>query len=93
MSWPPVRLLDVLRSSYYKRTTALIPTAWLANHLSTSVLPISFYLVAVLILSQGNIGPSPEMAQVKDGEGKADAHLAGHDDEAHVPAKHSDDKE
>lgn len=37
-----------------------------------------------------DVGARPEVAEVADGQAQRDAHLAGHDDEGHVPAADGD---
>ncbi len=51
--------------------------------------------VSVTVLARGqlHVGPRPEAAQVSYGQVERDAHLPGHDDEAHVPAQGGHDEQ
>ena len=70
-----------------------------SSHAAASFQPIRTSVLLSLVLGLGlgrrqvHVSPWPEAAKVANREAQRETHLASHDDEAHVPAKHSDDKE
>ena len=57
-----------------------------------SVRGIEILVLAALCRRQFNIRLGPQVAQISDREVQRHAHLARHDDEAHVPSQRRDDE-